>query len=156
MIKLTRGECPAELSDDVKERLTEEYKKDNEKAVWNLPCIKEPLKEALMRMSYNKCVYCECKLGIESKDVTIDHFKPKVSNADIVVEWDNLLPSCLRCNRTKNRKEQEIIDPCKINPKEHLGLKKGDKFRIKKKTELGKNTISVLDLNDIDRVMVAL
>lgn len=40
MIKLNRGECPKELTDEVKEELTELYKKDKEKDVWNSPKIK--------------------------------------------------------------------------------------------------------------------
>lgn len=38
----------------------------------------------------------------------MNYFKPKVTNKDIVVKWDNLLPSCLRCNRSKNRKEEDM------------------------------------------------
>ena len=33
MIKLNRGECPKELTDEVKEELTELYKKDKEKCL---------------------------------------------------------------------------------------------------------------------------
>ena len=105
MIKLNRGECPKELTDEVKEELTELYKKDKEKDVWNSPKIKKTLKEALLEMSHGKCSYCECALGIESKDVTIDHFLPKKSHEGLVVEWENLFPACLRCNRKKNDNE---------------------------------------------------
>ena len=84
MIKLNRGECPKELTDEVKEELTELYKKDKEKDVWNSPKIKKTLKEALLEMSHGKCSYCECALGIESKDVTIDHFLPKKSHEGLV------------------------------------------------------------------------
>jgi uncharacterized protein (TIGR02646 family) len=154
MIKLERGSCPNELSDEVKEELTNIYKQNKEKDVWNSPKIKKPLKEALTTMSNSKCSYCECKLGIESKDITIDHFKPKSSNEDIVVEWTNLFPSCLRCNRAKNASEQAIINPCKDNPKEHLALKKNNyRIRPKNKSQLGKDTICVLKLNDIERVL---
>jgi uncharacterized protein (TIGR02646 family) len=155
VIKLIRGTCPSALSKEVVDKLTEIYIKDKEKDVWNDSSIKEPLKKALTDMSCGKCAYCECKLNIESKDVTIDHFKPKVANEDIVVEWDNLVPSCLRCNRSKNRKEDEIINPCEIDPKQHLGVKKDNKYRIKEKDILGKNTRKVLDLNNIDRLMTA-
>lgn len=37
----------------------------------------KPLKEAMLDMSHGKCSYCECRLEIESKDATIDHFLPK-------------------------------------------------------------------------------
>lgn len=156
MIKLERGLCPTELTDEVIQELTEKYKNDNEKDVWNSDRIKKPLKDALTRMSNNKCVYCECMLNIESKDVTIDHFLPKVSNDSLVVQWTNLLPSCLRCNRVKNRKEDEIINPCDIDPKEHLGVKKTSVRLVQiNSSTIGKNTIRVLKLNDIERVMKA-
>lgn len=44
MIKLNRGECPKDLTDEVKEELTELYD------VWNSSKIKKPLKEALLEM----------------------------------------------------------------------------------------------------------
>ena len=128
MIKLNRGECPKELTDEVKEELTELYKKDKEKDVWNSPKIKKTLKEALLEMSHGKCSYCECALGIESKDVTIDHFLPKKSHEGLVVEWENLFPACLRCNRKKNDNEDRLV-------------------------KIGKNTITAIGLNDIVRVM---
>ncbi|MEG2017697.1 MAG: HNH endonuclease [Clostridium sp.] len=155
MIRLERGECPVELSDEVVQELTEKYKNDNEDDVWNSPKIKKPLKDALTRMTNSKCAYCECKLNLESKDTTIDHFLPKVSNDSLVVRWTNLLPSCLRCNRAKNRKEDEIINPCNVDPKKHLGVKKTS-FRLTEinNSALGKNTIRVLKLNDIERIMI--
>lgn len=123
MIKLTRDNCPKELNDEVKSALTKLYKENKENDVWNSPRIKVPLKKALMKMSHNKCVYCECMLGIESKDVTIDHFKPKVHNEELVIEWENLFPACLRCNRHKKDNESKIVNPCEENPKDFLGLK---------------------------------
>ncbi|WP_455543519.1 HNH endonuclease [Intestinibacter sp.] len=154
MIKLDRGLCPDELNEDVVEELTKLYKEDKEKDVWNSPKIKETLKKALTDMSHNKCAYCECILDIESKDVTIDHFLPKSNNESLVIAWTNLLPSCLRCNRKKNRKEDVIINPCEINPKEHLGIKNnGVRLKAINNSQIGKNTISVVGLNDIDRVM---
>lgn len=154
MIKLNRGLCPNELNTDVVDELTQLYREDKEKDVWNSPKIKDPLKRALTEMSNNKCAYCECILDIESKDVTIDHFSPKSSNESLVIEWTNLLPSCLRCNRKKNRNEDVIINPCEIDPKEHLGIKNnGVRLKAVNNSEIGKNTITVVGLNDIDRVM---
>ena len=80
MIKLDRGDKPAELTEEVCEELKKLYVEDKDKDVWNSPKIKEPLKKAILKMSNDKCSYCECKLGIESKDVTIDHFHPKSEN----------------------------------------------------------------------------
>ena len=70
MIKLERGERPKELTDEVCEELKKLYAEDRDKDVWNSTKIKKPLKEAMLDMSHGKCSYCECKLGIESKDAT--------------------------------------------------------------------------------------
>ena len=156
MIKLIRGECPAELTDEVKEALTDLYKKNKEKDVWNSPKIKRSLKKALVDMSHDKCAFCECMLGIESKDITIDHFKPKAHNEDIVVEWNNLLPVCFRCYREKSDFEGRVINPCEDEPKQYLGVNAIQRYRLKgiDAAEIGKNTITKINLNDIDRVMV--
>lgn len=110
----------------------------------------------MLEMSHGKCSYCECKLGIESKDVTIDHFLPKSENPDEVVEWENLFPACLRCNRKKNKREERIVNPCVDEPKEYLGVTSVNRYRLKgiDTQGIGKNTIEVIGLNDIERVMV--
>lgn len=156
MIKLKRGEKPEELTDEVCEELKRLYAEDKSKDVWNSPKIKKPLKEAMLKMSYGKCSYCECQLGIESKDATIDHFHPKFQNPDEVVEWKNLFPSCLRCNRKKNKHEETIINPCENEPKEYLGIRKDNRYRFKAidSAGIGKNTIDIIELNDISRVIV--
>ena len=110
MIKLDRGEKPEELTDEACEELKKLYAEDKDKDVWNSSKIKEPLKKAMLKMSHGKCSYCECKLGIESKDVTIDHFLPKSKNPDKVIEWENLFLACLRCNRKKNNREENRLD----------------------------------------------
>ena len=109
MIKLNRGERPEALTDDVCEELTKLYLQNKNKDVWNSPKIKKPLKDALLEMSHFKCSYCECILNIEAKDVTIDHFLPKAFYADRVVEWENLFPACLRCNRKKNEDRKSVV-----------------------------------------------
>ena len=156
MIKLDRGECPEELTEEVRAELTKLYAENKHKDVWNSPKIKEPLKKALLEMSHDKCAYCECMLGIESKDVTIDHFLPKAVNGDKVVEWENLFPACLRCNRSKNASENMIVNPCLNDPKEYLALYKQNPFRLKGIDEngIGTKTINTVDLNNPERVMV--
>lgn len=66
MIKLSWGEKTEELTNDVCEELKKLYAEDKDRDVWNSSKIKEPLKKAMLEMSYGKCSYCECKLGIES------------------------------------------------------------------------------------------
>lgn len=156
MIKLKRGEKPKELTDEVCEELKKLYSEDKDKDAWNSPKIKKPLKKAMLEMSHGKCSYCECRLGIESKDVTIDHFMPKSKSPDEVIEWKNLFPACLRCNRKKNNREEIIVNPCDNEPREYLGITKINRFRFKAidSAGIGENTIEVIGLNDIRKVMI--
>ena len=157
MIKLNRGECPETLTDEVKEELTNLYIQNRDKDVWNSPKIKASLKQALLEMSHNKCAYCECILGIESKDVTIDHFLPKSKHEELVVEWKNLFPACLRCNRDKRDNDEILVNPCEDKPIDFIAVDKGNRFRLKgiDSEMIGKNTIKAIGLNDIERVMKA-
>ena len=146
MIKLERGERPKELTDEVCEELKKLYAEDRDKDVWSSTKIKKPLKEAMLDMSHGKCSYCECRLEIESKDATIDHFLPKSKNPDEVVNWENLFPSCLRCNRKKNNREEKIINPCENEPREYLGIVNANRFRFKAIDSggIGESTIDVI------------
>lgn len=149
MIKVDRTEAPAKLTAEKVKELTEEYKitKNN---VWN----QDYIKKALLDMSKNKCIFCECILGEESKYIEVEHFHPKSLYPDEVVDWENLLPICKRCNifkRDHDTKLIPIINPTLIDPREHLTIKK---FRFFSKDELGKKTISVLRLNDSDRLFL--
>lgn len=156
MIKLERGECPKELTPEVCEELTKLYSENRDKDVWNSPKIKKPLKDELLRMSHGKCVYCECRLNIESKDVTIDHFLPKSTHPGSVVKWENLFPACLRCNREKGDYEGKLVNPCKDKPQDYFALDSKSRYRLKgiDQAGIGKNTIVSIKLNDIQRVMV--
>lgn len=156
MIKIERGERPKALTLEVCEELTKIYSENRDRDVWNCPKIKKPLKEALLKMSRGKCVYCECILNIESKDVTIDHFLPKLTHANEVVKWENLLPACLRCNREKGDYEGIIVNPCVDSPKDYIALDSKSRYRLRGIDEkgIGKNTIISVKLNDIQRVMV--
>lgn len=149
MIKLERTPKPVELTPELQEKLTETFKSRG-KPVWN----KEFIKKGLLRFSHNKCCYCECNITEESKYLEVEHYYPKGKYKDKVVEWDNLLPSCKRCNGTKGEHDtavEPIINPSKTNPKEHL---KFWRYRIKGVDEIGELTVSVLDLNEQDRLVL--
>ncbi len=148
MIKLTRLPKPTQLTPEIQLQLTGEYKLTG-KSVWDLDYIKK----GLLLFSNNKCCYCEANIQEESKYLEIEHFYPKSLYEDEVLVWENLLPSCKKCNGTKNKhdtKAEPIIDPSVINPKLHL---KSSYYRIIGKDDLGKLTISVLDLNNADRLV---
>ncbi|PDS26790.1 HNH endonuclease family protein [Flavobacterium branchiophilum] len=148
MIKLDRTPKPVELTAELQVALTDEFISTG-KSVWNIDFIKK----GLLGFSNDKCCYCEANINEESKYLEVEHFHHKDKYKDEVLVWDNLLPSCKKCNVTKNNhdtKLEPIIDPSQIDPKVHL---KYWCYRIKGSDEFGKLTVSVLNLNDQDRLV---
>ncbi|MBK6959557.1 MAG: HNH endonuclease [Nitrosomonas sp.] len=148
MIKLNRSEAPAYLSDDKIVELTNEFK-INGVCVWNIHHIKEPL----LASSYGKCAYCECPLTTQSNYMEVEHFEDKSNNPNKVILWENLLPSCKKCNGAKGIHDvisEPIVNPYIDEPKEHLSLRL---YRLRGKTQVGERTIDVIDLNNSCRLV---
>jgi uncharacterized protein (TIGR02646 family) len=148
LIKLNRTSKPDKLTDQLEAQLVAQFKADGSN-VWN----KDFIKDALLNLSNEKCCYCECNIKEESKYMEVEHFYPKNIYPDLVTNWDNLLPSCKRCNTNKGEHDpniEYIINPCKDDPKIHIGLKH---YRFKGKDQVGKQTLDVLYLNDTDRLV---
>ncbi|MEZ4805811.1 MAG: HNH endonuclease [Bacteroidia bacterium] len=148
MIKLDRNYKPSELTEHFVIEYTKKFKEDK-RNVWNIPW----LKAALLKISYGKCCYCECSLGEESKYMEVEHFEDKEHNPEKVLEWENLLPSCKRCNASKgthNVIHEPIINPFKIDPRNELYFRL---YRIKGKSPIGISTEEVLNLNDTERAV---
>ena len=109
------------------------------------------IKNALTESSYCKCAFCECKPG-ESGNIEIEHFEPKSIYPDLAFEWDNLLPSCRKCNEAKldfDTRVTPIINPAKEDPERLLTYKF---LRIAPRDgsgeeEKAQNTIEVCNLN---------
>jgi len=72
----------------------------------------DSLKWTLKQIYHNKCAFCESDITNDFGD--IEHFRPKNGNEDkikkcdntysyywLAFSWDNLLPSCNRCNGKK-------------------------------------------------------
>ena len=147
MIKLNRNFTPVCLDPISVRDGTREYIKDSDLRVWNI----NELKQALLDLSNEKCAYCECKVTEESKYMEVEHFLEKDNNPNSVLLWNNLLPSCKRCNGTKGTHDvltEPVIDPCQDEPKDHLQYRLG---RLRGKTELGRSTVDVIGLNDYKR-----
>lgn len=77
----------------------------------------DPVKDELSRIFHGKCAYCESYYS-KTQPVDVEHFRPKndVRYAGghggywwLAMEWDNLLPSCIYCNRVNGHAFQ--IDP---------------------------------------------
>lgn len=148
MIRIQRIDKPVELTDKLQKELTEKFKQSG-KNVWN----KQFIKDALLKMSHDKCCYCETNIKEESKYLEVEHFYPKSIYKDEVVDWENLLPSCKRCNGKKGEldtKNESIINPTKDIPKEHIYI---NSYRFYPKDDLGKNTISNVGLNNRERLV---
>ncbi|ELA4928479.1 HNH endonuclease [Vibrio vulnificus] len=148
MIKLVRGSKPDYLTDEKEKELTAEYI-SSKKAVWN----NEKIKSALLLSSHGKCAYCESPLTTESNYMEVEHFEDKKHNPNKVVVWENLLPSCKKCNGAKgthNVTAEPIINPFEDDPKEHLSLRL---YRFRGKTPKGQTTIEVTNLNHSSRLV---
>ena len=146
MIKLQRAEKPDFLTQN-EGRLTADFAQDSSKRVWN----NQPIKEALLNSSHNKCCFCECKLVEEAKYLEVEHFKNKGKYPTEVVSWDNLLPACKRCNAKKGTHDvvcAPIVNPYNQDPRAHFKM---TRYRLVGKDEIGKNSIDVLALNDCDQ-----
>jgi uncharacterized protein (TIGR02646 family) len=76
----------------------------------------DSVKAALRALFHGKCAYCESFYDATAP-VDVEHFRPKgkVAGNDahpgywwLAADWDNLLPSCIDCNR---RRRQRIVVP---------------------------------------------
>lgn len=85
----------------------------NEKVEFNFTAYQDrSVRDALEAMFRNKCAYCEIRIGAGDES-EIEHWRPKgaVKNSDgtreypgyywLAADWDNLLLSCLKCNRPR-------------------------------------------------------
>ena len=150
MIQLVPVNAPIELTPAVVTELTTLFITEGV-SVWSQDYIKRDL----LTMSHNKCCYCECKIDEESKYLEVEHYRPKVYFPSLVVTWDNLLPSCKRCNGQKGEHNTDIdpiVNPCYNNPKDYLNLK-AYRFYPRNGEPFGKMTISILDLNNRRRMV---
>jgi uncharacterized protein (TIGR02646 family) len=151
MIQLKPHPKPLELTDELVKELTEKYKLTQE-SVWG----KDFIKKALLLMSNNKCCFCECNITEDSKYMEVEHFLPKKYYPDKVLDWENLLPSCKRCNVNKldlDTGTETIVHPVTDNPQKYLILKK---YRLYKRddSEKGHRTIEEIGLNERKRLVI--
>lgn len=69
------------------------------------------VKDTLEKLFHGKCAYCETNFSVSAPS-DVEHYRPKarVSEAPdhpgywwIAMSWDNLLPSCIDCNRKRKQ-----------------------------------------------------
>jgi len=162
MIKIQRIACPGCLDINIRNLIATDYSQDD-------------VLEALLRMQYFKCCYCEkdlTKLG--GSALWVEHFIAKDDNCfkdihgnvnwDQANNWNNLLYSCSTCNRSKGTDKpfdisgkRRLIDPSysRIDPERHIDFFIDDEiifYKEKNHSGLGRNTIRNLKLkrrNDV-------
>lgn len=150
MIKLERSFTPIKLTPAFVEAKTQEFKAIGTN-VWNI----DWLKEDLLVLSCYKCAYCECFVNNESNYVEIEHFEDKDHNPDKVLDWDNLLPSCKRCNGSKSNHDvikDPIVNPFISIPQNEFYFKH---YRFKGKHSIGRTTENVININHPIRAVKA-
>ncbi len=83
----------------------------------------------------------------------VEHFRHKDKYECDVVKWENLLPSCKRCNIKKGIHDvvvEPIVEPFNMDPSDHLHLQM---VYFRERDAVGKTTIEVLDLNNFSRMV---
>ncbi len=125
-----KGDCPEVLANDSKSRIDElenagKHRADKKKkgsfeyTLYKHPDVKAALEEAF----YRKCAYCESYYAA-TQPIDVEHWKPKSIYPELALDWDNLLPSCIDCNRFRYHTDPRTGD--------EMGAGKGDKFPLGK------------------------
>lgn len=86
-------------------------------------CAHKEVVDALERMSFHKCFYCEQSTTESGKEV--DHFIEVAEDPDGAFVWTNLYLSCPTCNHKIANRDIPVancLDPCEptVDPREHL------------------------------------
>lgn len=128
---------------------------------WNHPTVRE----ALSKMQYGKCCYCEKKIETSGHGQAVDHYKPQGVDQYAHLEniWTNLLHACSNCNGAKWKKfpilddgTPALIDPSDpaTDPEDHIDFDVDDeedatfaRAKPKDNSRLGDETIKVIKLD---------
>ncbi|EGT5655769.1 HNH endonuclease [Citrobacter braakii] len=147
MIKLNRGVPPEYLDEEKISSLTARYNETG-KSVWLRKGITIPLKKT----SNGKCAYCEKKVDGNGSYMEVDHYRCKDQRPDLVVQWENLVPSCKQCNTKKGKFDVDahhIVNPYIDEPCDHFIY---SSLRVVGVTDKGKETVELFgyNLKDVD------
>jgi len=67
---------------------------------------------------HNKCYICEDN----PTHINVEHIVPHRKNPDLKFDWYNLFIACGHCNNIKHTKYDNVLDPTKCDPEEHIAL----------------------------------
>lgn len=108
------------------------------------------IKNALLRESFEKCVYCESNPRHVCSGQT-DHFVPiSKANHDQIYDWDNLVFCCRICNENKDDYTNihgPLVHPIHDDPEEYIRFAGEYALQCKYKDTKGPATIRQLELN---------
>jgi len=90
---------------------------------WATSAAKKALREALSRLTYGKCAFCESTLGVTT-GLEIEHYVSKTIEPDRAFEWTNLLPACHECNVAKGARDHQslLLKPDSEDPASYFWL----------------------------------
>lgn len=100
------------------------------------------VKVELERLFHGKCAYCESFYG-STQPVDVEHYRPKGEVEGVVdhpgyywlaMDWSNLLPSCIDCNRRRQQKAPDAATGSIVK------LLSSGEFDRSKKMSLGKSS----------------
>jgi uncharacterized protein (TIGR02646 family) len=86
----------------------------SKRRAFKFECYRSPeVKRALEDLFFGKCAYCESRYA-GTQPVDVEHWRPKAAIVDgeetiepgyywLAADWDNLLPSCIDCNRERGQ-----------------------------------------------------
>jgi hypothetical protein len=100
----------------------------------------------LEKLFHGKCAYCE-SVYVSTAPVDIEHYRPKAAVAEdelhpgywwLASDWDNLLPSCIDCNRRRGQRTPAVFSKLlkfdeqtrQFNTSKLLNTGKADSFPI--------------------------
>lgn len=72
----------------------------------------------LVKDCYEKCYICEDK----STTINVEHLIPHHNDTVLKYDWNNLFMSCGHCNSIKHLKYNNILNPTKCDPEDHIDL----------------------------------
>lgn len=141
----------AELLSEIKKYGSFSKLPDSAKAIVSERYKHEEIKSLLVPGLDTKCAFCE-SMPNESGYIEIEHFLPKAIYPNKTYSWQNLLPSCKRCNLKKlslDTGKFPIVKPDEEDPDDYFTYN-NIKMVVKVDSldkEKAERTITKLDLN---------
>ena len=110
------------------------------------------IKAALREETYDKCVYCESKVGHNTPG-DVEHMVPSSVSREQHYDWQNLTIACTECNRRKNdyyQSDAPFLNPYRDDV-EHRVLHAGPVVVPAAGDEVAEISVSILELDSPDK-----